>query len=82
MALDAGYVNAAVAAADTFPFPPPHNLWQQQLSQAVDTAIVAQLMQPVPGAESFRAHLQLLQAPGAGAWLHMRLLVRPWVSIS
>jgi hypothetical protein len=42
MALDAGYVNAAVAAADTFPFPPPHNLWQQQLSQAVDRAIVAQ----------------------------------------
>ena len=27
-------------------------------------------MQPAPGAESFRAHLQLLQSSGAGAWLH------------
>ena len=35
-----------------------------------DRAIVAQLMQPAPGAESSRAHLQLLQSSGAGAWLH------------
>ena len=27
-------------------------------------------MLPAAGAESYRAHLQLLQAPGAGAWLH------------
>ena len=27
-------------------------------------------MQPAPGAESSRAHLQLLQSSGAGAWLH------------
>lgn len=79
-ALDANYIppieqafgamNAAVAAADTIPVPPPPNLRQRQLSQAVDRAIVAQLMQPAPGAESFRAHLQLLQSSGAGAWLH------------
>ena len=31
---------------------------------------MAQLAVVGPGRESFRAHLQLLQQPGAGAWLH------------
>ena len=62
--------NQEVSAADRVPFPVPTHLRQQQLSKALDKATFAQLSLPAAGREAFRAHLQLLQQPGAGAWLH------------
>ena len=43
------------------------HLRQQQLSQTLDKATVEHLARPAPGREAFRAHLKLLQQPGAGA---------------
>lgn len=63
-------VNQNLPQAKQFPVPAPHTLRQQQLSQALDQALLAQLVAPAPGREAFRANLQLLQQPGAGAWLH------------
>ena len=59
-----------VLPADRLPTPLPPTLRQQQLSQALDKATVEHLARPAPGREAFRAHLKLLQQPGAGAWLH------------
>ena len=59
-----------VLPADRLPTPLPPTLRQQQLSQALDRATVEHLARPAPGREAFRAHLKLLQQPGAGAWLH------------
>ena len=46
-------------------------LRQQDLSAAIDKAQLAQLTVSAPD-ESTRAHLQLVQQPGAGAWLFAR----------
>ena len=46
-------------------------LRQQDLSAAIDKAQLAQLTVSTPD-ESTRAHLQLVQQPGAGAWLFAR----------
>ena len=59
-----------VLSADRLPTPLPPTLRQQQLSQALDKATVEHLACPAPGREAFRAHLKLLQQPGAEAWLH------------
>ena len=62
--------NAEVLPADRVSSPVPTPTRQQQLSQALDRNTLAQLSAPAPGREAYRAHLQLLQQPGAGAWLH------------
>ena len=59
----------AVLVADRVSTPLPPSLRQQQLSQALDRAEVARLSAPGAGREAYRAHLQLPQQPGAGAWL-------------
>ena len=51
-------VNLALPPADHFPVPAPHPPRQQELAA------------PGPGREAYRAHFQLLQQEGAGAWLH------------
>ena len=63
-------VNLALPAADHFQVPPPHPLRQQELSRALDRVVVAQLGAPGQEREAYRAHFQLLQQEGAGAWLH------------
>ena len=63
-------VNLALPPADHFPVPAPHPLRQQELSRALDRVVIAQLAAPGPGREAYRAHFQLLQQEGAGAWLH------------
>ena len=63
-------VNQQLPAGRRFLSPVPSTLRQQQLSQALDQVVVDQLAAPGAGRESFRAHFQLLQQPGAGAWLH------------
>ena len=63
-------VNQQLPAADRFPVPLPPTTRQQDLSQALDRTLVGQLLAAAPGREAFRAHFQLLQQPGAGAWLH------------
>eukprot|EP00435_Cladocopium_sp_Y103_P062067 s521_g23.t1 len=63
-------VNSQLPAADHFPVPAPPSLRQQNLSKALDRVVVRQLAAPGAGKEAFRAHFQLLQQPGAGAWLH------------
>eukprot|EP00438_Fugacium_kawagutii_P034791 Skav236255 [mRNA] locus=scaffold829:452914:455068:+ [translate_table: standard] len=62
--------NREVLPGDRIPSPVPSNLSQQKLSRALDAAAVDNLSTPRPGQEAYRAHLQLLQQPGAGAWLH------------
>lgn len=62
--------NRDVLPGDRIPSPVPNSLSQQKLSRALDAAAVAELSAPRPGQEATRAHLQLLQQPGAGAWLH------------
>jgi hypothetical protein len=63
-------VNSQLVAADHFPVPAPPSLRQQVLSKALDRVVVTQLAAPAAGKEAYRAHFQLLQQPGAGAWLH------------
>ena len=66
-----------VLSTDRLPTPLPPTLRQQQLSQALDKATVEHLARPAPGREAFRAHLKLLQQPGAGACCtphHLKLL--------
>ncbi|CAL1165219.1 unnamed protein product, partial [Cladocopium goreaui] len=63
-------VNLALPPADHFPVPAPHPPRQQGLSRALDRVVIAQLAAPGPGREAYRAHFQLLQQEGAGAWLH------------
>ena len=63
-------VNSQLPAADHFPVPAPPSLRQQVLSKALDRVVVTQLAAPAAGKEAYRAHFQLLQQPGAGAWLH------------
>ena len=63
-------VNQMVLPADCFPVPVPPNLRQQTLSKALDRALLQRLAVPGQGREAYRAHLQLLQQPRAGAWLH------------
>ena len=63
-------VNLALPPADHLPVPAPQPVRQQELSRALDRVVVARLAAPAPGREAFRAHLQLLQQEGAGAWLH------------
>ena len=65
-----GRLNSALLPADRLPAPAPPNLRQQQLPHALDKATLARLAVPAPGREAARAHLQLLQQPGAGAWLN------------
>ena len=91
LALDANYipplddalraVNAVVSAADSFPVPPPPNLRQQQLSQAVDRAVVTQLMLPAQVLKAigltFSSRRPLGPGPGC-----MRLHVKPLACIS
>ena len=62
--------NQDVMPSDHLPVPVPPNTRQRQLSQALDRAVVAQLLAPGQGREAARAHFHLLQQPGAGAWLH------------
>ena len=64
-------LNESLLAADHVALPPPHSLRQRDWSRAVDRSTAAQLASAFsgPGHEAFRAHLQLLQEPGAGAWL-------------
>ena len=62
--------NQDVMPSDHLPVPVPPNTRQRQLSQALDRAVVAQLLAPGEGREAARAHFHLLQQPGAGAWLH------------
>ena len=47
-----------------------HTAPTAKLSHALDQVVVEHLAAPGAGRESFRAHFQLLQQPGAGAWLH------------
>ena len=61
--------NACLEPADRLPSPAPPNLRQQSLSLALDKASLARLTATASG-EAARAHLQLLQQPGAGAWLN------------
>lgn len=63
-------VNLTLPIGDRVPAPVPPTIRQQELSRALDRAVVAQLAEAAPGREAFRAHFQLLQQPGAGAWLH------------
>ena len=62
--------NQLVLPADHLPVPTPPSTRQQQLSQALDRAVVDQLLAPAAGREAFRANLQLQRQPQAGAWLH------------
>ncbi|CAK9078242.1 unnamed protein product [Durusdinium trenchii] len=62
-------VNQRLPAEDQFLVPAPTPYRQQQLSQVLDKVTISQLTAPAPGQEAYRAHLQLLQQPGAGAWL-------------
>lgn len=62
--------NQNVLPGERIPSPLPSTLSQQKLSRALDAAAVDELSAPRPGQEAYRAHLQLLQQPGAGAWLH------------
>ena len=62
--------NLEVSPADRLPDVVPPQTRQRELSQALDRAVLARLAAPGPGLEAFRAHLQLLQQHGAGAWLH------------
>ena len=50
--------------------PVPPDLRQRTLSAALDKGVAAALAAPAAGREAFRAHFQLLQEPGAGAWPH------------
>ena len=61
--------DVAVLASDRFHG--VHQLRQQTLSAALDKVQLVQLQVSAEG-ESERAHLQLLQQPGAGAWLLAR----------
>ena len=63
-------VNRLLPAGDQIPVPAPPPLRQRQLSQALDKVLISRLTAAGPGREAFRAHFQLLQQPGAGAWLH------------
>ena len=60
--------NAAVLAADRITAATVRPPRQQDLSACLDKAQLAQLSVSASG-EAERAHLQLLQQPGAGAWL-------------
>ncbi|CAE7336972.1 unnamed protein product [Symbiodinium natans] len=66
----ASSVNECLLPDDQIPVPAPPTTKQQSLSQALDRALLIRLGAPTPGREAFRAHLQLLQQPRAGAWLH------------
>ena len=61
-------VNMALPPADHLPVPARQPVRQQELSRALDRVVVARLAAPAPRQEAFRAHLQLLQQEGAGAW--------------
>ena len=60
--------NAAVLTADRITAATVRPPRQQDLSACLDKAQLAQLSVSASG-EAERAHLQLLQQPGAGAWL-------------
>jgi len=62
--------NLEVNASDHLRVPVPPQTRQRQLSQALDRAVASRLLAPDPGREASRAHLRLLELPGAGAWLH------------
>ena len=62
--------NQDVAPADGLRVPVPPQTRQRELSRALDRVVVSQLLGPGPNREAARAHLRLLQLPGAGAWLH------------
>ena len=66
----AAQFNAAVLAADRFDGAGPLRR-QKDFSACLDKAQLAQLMVSADG-EASRAHLQLLQQPGSGAWLSAR----------
>ena len=61
--------NTACQPADRLLPPAQTNLPQRQLSSALDQAAIVELTASAPGREAFRAHLALLQQPGAGSWL-------------
>ena len=67
LSLPVAQYNAMVAASDHVPAPPAL-VRQQQLSDALDSAELTALHSTAEG-EAARAHLRLLQQPGAGAWL-------------
>ena len=64
-----GAFNQEVLPGDRIPSPAPSTLSQQKLSRALGAATIEELNKPGPGQEAYRAHLQMLQQPGAGAWL-------------
>ena len=63
-------LNAELPASDKVASTTPPTLKQHTLSLALDRATLSSLQAPGPGKEAFRAHLALLQQPGAGSWLH------------
>ena len=70
LAHPAAQYNATVAPDAALP-PQPVPVRQQELSSAIDAAERQALIASSAG-EADRAHLQLLQQPGAGAWLLAR----------
>lgn len=63
-------INPRLAVEDRVAFPVQHPLRQQALSLALERREVQHLLDGA-GCLARRAHLQLLQQPGAGAWLHV-----------
>ena len=63
-------LNQSLRPADHLSVPVPPSIRQQPLSQALDRAVVEQLLAPGQGHEAFRANLLLQRQPRAGAWLH------------
>ena len=62
--------NQDVLQSDHLRAPVPLTTRQRELSQALDRAVISQLLAPGQGREAARAHLRLLELPGSGAWLH------------
>ena len=62
--------NQNVSPHDHLSVPVHPHTRQRQLSQALDRAVVSRMLTPEPGRVAARAHLKLLELPGAGAWLH------------
>jgi len=63
-------LNAALKGADSVAVSVPQPLRQQKLSLALEQSTLSSLREPAPGNLNFRAGLELLQLPHAGAWLH------------
>jgi len=62
-------LNAVLVESDRVPVSVPQPIRQQNLSLALERAVLSGLLEPLPGNLAFRAHLSLMSQPHTGDWL-------------